>query len=116
MLFLVISILILFGVGLIFKRAGIVRPYSKTLFIAIAIAFLSVLALSQNYTQSLIPEANDGIGISNFLAYWIIGEAKWTHVLFKTFYDQSTYVAFFLVILYPIVLVTETKSKKKMLH
>ncbi|MEH7347161.1 hypothetical protein V7122_25365, partial [Bacillus sp. JJ1532] len=34
----------------------------------IAFAILSSVALGQNYTVSLIPEANDGIGISNFLA------------------------------------------------
>ena len=36
------------------------------------------VALSQNYTHSLIAEANDGIGISNFLAYFLIGEDRWT--------------------------------------
>lgn len=32
------------------------------------------VALAQNYAQSLIPGANDGIGISNLLAYFLIGE------------------------------------------
>ena len=41
-------------------------------------SILANVALSQNYTHSLIPEANDGIGISNFLAYFLIGEVRWT--------------------------------------
>lgn len=32
----------------------------------IAFSILSSVALGQNYTASLIPEANDGIGISSF--------------------------------------------------
>ncbi|OYD59843.1 hypothetical protein CGZ90_06215 [Fictibacillus aquaticus] len=80
---------------------------------AIALAVLSVLSLSQNYTQSLIPEANDGIGISNILAYWIIGETQWTQEMFKSFYDQSTYLALLLILLYPVVLLAETKLKRR---
>jgi hypothetical protein len=105
--------MLLFGVWFLFEKAEIMRPFSKTVSIAIALAVLSVLALSQNYTQSLIPEANDGIGISNQLAYWIIGETQWTQEMFKSFYDQSTYLALLLILLYPVVLLAETKLKKR---
>ena len=38
----------------------------------IAFSILSSIALGQNYTVSLIPKANDGIGISNFLAKFLL--------------------------------------------
>lgn len=61
---------------------------------------LSTVCLAQNYTESLIPAANDGIAISNSLAYWIIGEDRWSRELFKSYFDGSVYVSLLLLLLY----------------
>ena len=65
------------------------------------------MALAQNYTHSLIPEANDGIGISNSLAYFLIGEVRWTSELFLSEYERSTTISIVLLIAYSLVLVLE---------
>ncbi|MFD2611129.1 hypothetical protein [Paenibacillus gansuensis] len=89
------------------------NPYSKGLFLAILLSIVSVITLAQNYTQSLIPEANDGIGISNSLAYWIIGADGWSIDSFRDAYQNSIYVSLLLVAVYPIVLIYESRFKKR---
>lgn len=99
---------------LIFKNLGIHNAFSKGIGIAIALSVLGTISLSQNYTQSLIPEVNDGIGISNQIAYWIIGEGRWSLEMFQTMFELSLYITLFLIMVYPIVLVTESKLVKKL--
>jgi hypothetical protein len=70
---------------------------------------LAVACLAQNYTQSLISEANDGIGISNQVAYWIIGEDGWSRALFRRMFEQSINFTLFLFLAYPLVLMVESK-------
>lgn len=96
-----------------FRRNRIKTPYSKGMGIAIALSILVVISLAQNYTQSLIPEANDGIGISNQLAYWIIGENGWSQDSFRNIFEKSIYFSLILIAVYPIVLVTESKLERK---
>lgn len=96
-----------------FRKIGIRNPYSKGMGIAIALSILIVISLAQNYTQSLIPEANDGIGISNQLAYWIIGENGWSQDMFKNMFEKSIYFSLILIVAYPFVLVTESKLERK---
>lgn len=95
------------------KRLGIKGPFSKGIATAAAISILAAISLGQNYTQSLIPEANDGMGISNHLAYWIIGEDGWSKELFRASFEQSLYITLLLIIAYPIVLIAETKWNRK---
>jgi hypothetical protein len=94
-------------------RFGIQNPFSKGIALAIGLSILAAVGLGQNYTQSLIPEANDGISISNNLAYWIIGEESWTQELFKTFFDWSIYMTLMLIIILPIVILLESKKNRK---
>ncbi|MGD6831107.1 hypothetical protein ACQCT5_03020 [Sutcliffiella halmapala] len=98
---------------LLFKRFGIPNAYSKGIALAIALSILAVIALAQNYTQSLIPEANDGMGISNSLAYWIIGEERWTNEMFRSFFEQSTYLTLALIVAYPLVLAVEARKGRQ---
>ncbi|MEH7225782.1 hypothetical protein V7112_18380, partial [Bacillus sp. JJ1566] len=53
----------------------------------IAFTILSSVALGQNYTMSLIPEANDGIGISNFLATFLLPDDGWTKEMFLSKFE-----------------------------
>ncbi|MBM6617179.1 hypothetical protein JR050_05760 [Bacillus sp. RD4P76] len=79
----------------------------------ISLSILATVSLAQNYTQSLIPEANDGIGISNKMAYWIIGEDGWSQEMFKTIFEQSIFISIILIAAYPIVLTIEAKLSRK---
>lgn len=98
---------------LVIRRLGIKNPYSKGICIAFAFSILAVVSLAQNYTQSLIPNANDGISVSNSLAYWIIGEDGWSQEMFKNMFEQSIYISLILIAAYPIVLVFESKLGKR---
>ncbi|WP_419875225.1 hypothetical protein [Candidatus Pristimantibacillus sp. PTI5] len=96
-----------------FRRVGISNPYSKGFFLAIVLSIVAVICLAQNYTQNLIPEVNDGIGASNKVAYWILGEDGWSKETFRDAFEKSIYLTLFLIIAYPVVLAVESKLKKK---
>jgi hypothetical protein len=109
MAFVFVSVVLLITSVFVIQRFGIKNPFSKGIGLAIALSILAVVSLAQNYTQSLIPEANDGLGISNQLAYWIIGEGSWSQERFKNMFDQSVYITLLLIVAYPIVLIIESK-------
>jgi hypothetical protein len=60
---------------------------SQTVLPMIAFAILSSVALGQNYTTRLIPEVNDGIGSSNFLATFLLPEDGWTNAMFLSKFE-----------------------------
>ncbi|MFS0838269.1 hypothetical protein [Paenibacillus sp. 1P03SA] len=101
------------AIGAVFmKKAKMDAVYSNTVLILLLFTLVAAVSLSQNYTQSLIPEANDGIGIANVAAYWIIGEGNWSPARFKQFFERSLYVSLFLVVLYPLLLSIEKRASK----
>lgn len=53
-----------------------------------------------NYVAAVIPGFKDGIGIHNFLAYWIIGEDNWSIGLFNNYFEYSLAVSISLLIVY----------------
>jgi hypothetical protein len=95
----------------VFKKAGVVNPYSKGVAMALGLSILAAVCLAQNYTVSLIPEANDGIGISNPVAYWIIGEDGWSQEKFRQSFERSVYFTLLLMLVYPLVVTVETKIR-----
>jgi hypothetical protein len=56
--------------------------------------------LGINYVVSAISGIHDGIGIDNFLAYWIIGEGNWSISLFKNYFKYSLMTSIILLIIY----------------
>lgn len=113
MLFMLVCLIFIIISIFTIKRVGISNPYSKGFALAIVLSIVAVVCLAQNYTQSLIPEANDGIGISNQVAYSIIGEDGWSQDKFRDIFEKSIYLTFILIVAYPVVLIVETKLKKK---
>ncbi|WP_187434227.1 hypothetical protein [Paenibacillus methanolicus] len=93
------------------RKAGVRNPFSKGVALAAGLSLLAVACLAQNYTQSLIPEANDGIGISNPVAYWIIGEDGWSQSLFRAAFRMSIYWTLALLLLYPFVAAAEARLR-----
>lgn len=87
--------------------------FSSSILLLLLFTIITNVALAQNYTHSLIPEANDGLGISNLLAYMIIGEDRWSQELFKSTYNISTILSIVLLIVYLITLILEKFSKEK---
>lgn len=95
------------------RRVGVSNPYSKGFALAIVLSIVAVVCLAQNYTQSLTPQANDGIGISNKVAYSIIGEDNWSQDKFRDIFEKSTYFTLILIVAYPVVLIVESNLKKR---
>ena len=85
MLFLIILLYCIIVVFLIIKNS---IKISTALLPLIFFSILSNVALSQNYTQSLLSEANDGIGVSNFLSSFILPDDYWSQELFHSSYEQ----------------------------
>ncbi|KIQ95382.1 hypothetical protein LH47_00483 [Anoxybacillus thermarum] len=91
----------------------------KTLLITITVLFfVSVvcsISLALNYYQSLKP-STEGIGISNVVSYWLIGEDAWAPVwtiqLFKKAYSVSLWITLILLS-FLIILLFMKKTKRK---
>ena len=72
----------------------------KALIPLILLSLLISISLGINYVASAIPSINDGIGIHNFLASWIIGEDQWSIGLFKSYFDYSIIINIILITAY----------------
>lgn len=97
-------IFLYFIIGLYFAIQKKLK-FSTALLPILLFSILVNVALAQNYTQSLIAEANDGLGISNNLAYFLIGEDRWSQ--FQSSYNFSTNVTIVLLISYSLILISE---------
>jgi hypothetical protein len=106
LLFVLVSVFLL-------RKRGVKHPLSKGIALAIALSALATVCLAQNYTQSLIPAAEDGIGISNRVAYWLIGEDFWSVDRFRASFMNAVYVTLFLIAAYPTVLSVEAARARR---
>ena len=96
-----------------FKKVGVRHAYSTGALLATGFSFLALVCLSQNYTQNLIPEINDGIGMANNVAYWIIGEDGWSLDLFRKTFEQSVYITLALLLAYPVIYMVESRYRSE---
>ncbi|AST00162.1 hypothetical protein B9L19_13505 [Geobacillus thermocatenulatus] len=95
------------------------KNLSKTLLMTITVLFfVSVvcsISLALNYYESLKP-STEGIGISNVIAYWLLGEDAWAPVwtiqLFKKAYFISLWITFILFGFLIILLFMKRKQSK----
>jgi len=70
------------------------------------------IALAQNYSASLA-DSNDGIGISNGLAYFLIGEDNWSVAMFKRHYTISTWLTLLSTLFTLILLAVKVTMERK---
>ncbi|EHQ88047.1 hypothetical protein [Desulfosporosinus youngiae] len=77
--------------------------FSDSLLSLVIFSIITSLSLGMNYVAAAIPSLNDGIGIHNFLAYWIIGEDNWQIALFKNYFDYSLGVSLSLLLVYSVL-------------
>jgi len=111
MIVMLLSLIIIAASILAFRKFAVRHPYSKGLLLAILVAIAAVICLAHNDTQSRIHETNDGIGISNPIAYWIIGDNGWSQEKFRHAFERSIYFTLLAIIAYPAVLAAESKVK-----
>ncbi|SFF34777.1 hypothetical protein SAMN04487969_12844 [Paenibacillus algorifonticola] len=98
---------------IVLKKTGALYIYSKGVFISVILTLIAAICLSQNYLYSLIPSFEDGIAISNFIAYWIIGDDGWSVRLFQQYSEGSILLAIGLLVFYIIVLSVELAVGRK---
>lgn len=84
---------------------------SQALLPMMAFTIVLSVALGQNYTMSLIPEVNDGIGISNFLAAFLLPEEGWSTEMFLSQFELYLSASIVLIVLYAVVVIIENKVK-----
>lgn len=105
MVFLIILLYVIIIVFFIIKNS---MKISTALLPLLFFSTLSNVALSQNYTQSLISESNDGIGVSNFLSSFILPDDYWSQELFHSSYELTTNLSLLLLIGYILTIVVES--------
>lgn len=108
MFYLLFCLLVIAVSMVLFRKYSVANPFSKGVALAIAFSVVAAVCLAQNFTQSLIPGASDGIGISNRVAYWIIGEDGWSIETFRAYFERSIFIALFFIAAYPAFLIAES--------
>lgn len=111
-LFFTIITLLLWGgyVFLMKRKYGKEFLFSRALILLIFICLISSVCLGINYAASAVPSINDGIGMQNFIAYWIIGEDNWSTRLFRNYFDISVYISIFLTFIYAVLTLVEKRN------
>lgn len=98
-------ILIIWGVYVFLMKGSHDKEFmlSKALLPLILLCLISTICLGINYVAAAVPSLNDGIGIQNFLAYWIIGDDNWSVQLFKGYFNNLVYTSLFLTVIYSVL-------------
>ncbi len=104
---MIFVILALYGILAVFFISKRKIKMSQAVIPMIAFAILSSAALGQNYTVSLIPEANDGIGVSNFLASFLLPADGWTTEIFLSKFESYLMISIALILIYFIMVIVE---------
>jgi len=116
MIFVSLLFIVVVGIFIYLSRLSDDFRFSKSMLILSLFSIAANISLAQNYNQSLIPGANDGIGISNQIAYWIITDKNWGQnwsvELFKNFYDISSIVLILAIIIFVASVGIETRLKR----
>lgn len=108
---MIFMLLVLYGMIAGFFISKGKMTMSQAVIPMIAFAILSSVALGQNYTVSLIPEANDGIAISNFLAQFLLPGDYWTKEMFLSRFELYLGISIALILLYFIFVVVESRKR-----
>lgn len=102
-----VFILLLYGIMVgVFISKRIIKM-SHAVIPMIAFTTLSSVALGQNYTNSLIPKVNEGIGISNFLATFLLPEDGWTKEMFLSKFELYLGISIALILIYFLIIIVE---------
>ena len=111
---MVFILLVLYGIIAGYFISKRKMRLSQAIIPMLAFSILASVALAQNYTQSLIPEVNDGIGISNFLAAFLLPEDFWSKEMFLETFELYLGISIVFILFYFIcVIVENVKSSGK---
>lgn len=107
--------LVLIGYGLLAGAFVAKRKIkmSQAVIPLLAFALVATIALGQNYTVSVVADLNDGIGITNFLAAFLLPSKGWTSALFLARFEQYLILSLAMIIFYIVALVLDAKMLNK---
>lgn len=111
LLFYVGIAILFFFLFVLFKKAGVSSPFSRIALLSTLFSMLATVCLAQNYTASLIPGMQDGISISNTLAYYLIGEDGWSQEKFRTAFQYAVVSSILCLMLYIAASVQDSRKK-----
>ncbi|MNZ93075.1 hypothetical protein D3C78_1121290 [compost metagenome] len=109
--YIVCSLLVVMTVCLLHIK-GISRAGTKGMMLAIVLCLLSIIGLAENVAANADPVANDGLVVSNPIAYMIIGEDGWSVERFKLILNQSLYLSLVVILAFAIVALIEAKRSE----
>jgi len=85
--------------------------FSSAVLPLVLFSIVACVSLGQNYTQSLLPRGEDGIGISNFLARYLLPEDQWSKELFLSRFELWIGISIGLLLVYFVVIVFEKRNR-----
>jgi len=109
---IIVVILLAVGLFLSLKKLKCKKVFSKSILFLLLFSLFSTLELGLNYLHSLIPEANDGIGMINILSRWMIGDDNWSIELYRNFYQTLGTITLVLLFTFIVALIIENSIKK----
>ncbi|MDO3679250.1 hypothetical protein [Paenibacillus ehimensis] len=113
MLYAALALLAVLLVAGVLKRLGAKTVYSTALLLSVLLSLVANLGLGQNYFYNLIPGIHDGgLGISNQVAYLIIGEDLWMQARFRIAFERSVWITLLLIIAYAVAKIAESKTER----
>lgn len=113
MLYVIGCLLILSALAAIFKTAAVPSAWSKTALLAVIMSVVANVALVDTVAYNAYPELNDGIGIPNSIAYWIIGEDRWSIERFQAVLNLSVWCTIAAALLFAFVTIWEAIRKQR---
>lgn len=108
----VLILLVIYGIVVGVFIAKKKMKMSQALLPMMAFAIVSSVALGQNYLMAIIPEMNDGIGISNFLAEFLLPGDGWSKEMFFRHFEMYLSCSVVLIFLYTVVVFVENLTRK----
>lgn len=98
----IIVIFIIWGiyVSAMKKKQKEKYKFSNAMLPLILSSLIVTICLGLNYLETY--SYQDGIAISNFISYWIIGEDYWSTQLFRSYFNYSLIISIALTIMYSI--------------
>lgn len=116
MVFVSLLIIVVIGLFIYLARLSDNFKFSKAMLVVSLLSIAANISLAQNYTHNSVPGAHDGLGISNRIAYWIITDdnwgSRWSVELFKVFYDRSSIILTFAIIMFVVSIAVETRLSR----
>lgn len=108
-LFPISTLVIVVLLYIVFRKAGVAFPLTRLFGILVMFSVLATACLGQNYNESLIPGHQDGISVSNYLAFFLLGDDQWSRVKFAAYFENAITTSLVLMVLYIAALIGESR-------